>query len=194
MALTAEIHKAIEPYNVSGAQHGTSGNSSERLREIANRTCTTKANVATALQMISWGVRVNDYGNAQLDENGEFIKDTDAGVTEETWSEMVAYAKGKDWKKGDYKKLNLPFENRLLGQASAVRKRMVRAVEQFTYTLLTEVFNAGDTAPLAVEAILSGRQPPQLSADRLIRMVPLPLDWHELHGPDRSAADRCAVQ
>lgn len=153
--LTSEIHRALAPYRISGAQHGTSGNSSERLRKIASETATTKANVATALQMISWGVRVNDYGNAQLDENGEFIKDTDAGVTEETWSEMVAYAKGKDWKKGDYKKLNLPFENRLLGQASAVRKRMVRAVEQFTYTLLTEVFNAGDTAPLAVEAILS---------------------------------------
>ena len=72
--LTAEIHEAIAPYKVSGAQHGTSGNSSERLREIANRTRTTKANVATALQMISWGLEVNDYGNAQLDAEGRFIK------------------------------------------------------------------------------------------------------------------------
>ncbi len=52
--LTAAIHKALEPYRVSGAQHGTSGNSSERLRAIAAQTRTTKANVATALQMISW--------------------------------------------------------------------------------------------------------------------------------------------
>ncbi|MCK5782861.1 MAG: class II fructose-bisphosphate aldolase, partial [Desulfobacterales bacterium] len=28
--LTAQIHAALKPYNVSGAQHGTSGNSSER--------------------------------------------------------------------------------------------------------------------------------------------------------------------
>ena len=35
--LTAEIHEALTPYKVSGAQHGTSGNSSERLREIADR-------------------------------------------------------------------------------------------------------------------------------------------------------------
>ena len=72
--LTAEIHKVLEPYHVSGAQHGTSGNNSDRLREIAARTHTTKANVATALQMISWGLEVNDYGNAQLDADGGFIK------------------------------------------------------------------------------------------------------------------------
>jgi fructose-bisphosphate aldolase class II len=30
--------------------------------------------VATALQMISWGVKVNEYGNAELDGGGDFIK------------------------------------------------------------------------------------------------------------------------
>lgn len=153
--LTAEIHRALKPYHVSGAQHGTSGNSSERLRKIASQTATTKANVATALQMISWGVRVNDYGNAQLDNDGEFIKDSGAGVSDDVWSEMVAFASDKGWKKGDYKKLNLPFENKLLGQSRQVRERMVSAVEEFTYGLLTNVFNAGDTAPLAIEAILA---------------------------------------
>ncbi len=72
--LTAEIHLALEKYAISGAQHGTSGNSSERLRAIAARTHTTKANVATALQMVSWGLEVNDYGNAIFDDNGSFIK------------------------------------------------------------------------------------------------------------------------
>ena len=37
VALTAEVHEALAPYNVSGAQHGTSGNSSDRLRETAER-------------------------------------------------------------------------------------------------------------------------------------------------------------
>jgi fructose-bisphosphate aldolase class II len=31
---------------------------------------------------------------------------------------------------------------------------MVQGVEDFVYALLTDVFNAGDTAPLAIEAIL----------------------------------------
>ncbi len=152
--LTAEIHRALEPYGVSGAQHGTSGNNFDRLRRIARETRTTKANVATALQMLSWGVKVNEYGNAVLDDNGEFVREPGAGVTDELWAEMVAYARERGWSGGDYKKLNLPFENKLWAQPAEVRERMIRAVEDFVYELLTNVFNASDTAPLALEAIL----------------------------------------
>ena len=155
VGLTVDIHEALVPYRMSGAQHGTSGNSSERLREIANRTNTTKANVATALQMISWGLEVNDYGNAQLDPEGRFIKRQGEGMTEELWAEMVSYADGKGWKKGDYKNLNLPFENRLLALPAEIRERMCRGVEDFAYKMMAQVFNAKDTAPLAIEAIVT---------------------------------------
>ncbi len=154
VGLTAEIHNALKPYKVNGAQHGTSGNSSERLRKIAAETATTKANVATALQMISWGVEVNDYGNAILDENGSFKKVKGEGVTEELWAEMVAFAETKGWKKGDYKNLNLPFENKLLAQPKEVRERMTRAVEDFAFKMMTEVLNGRDTADAAIEMIL----------------------------------------
>jgi fructose-bisphosphate aldolase, class II len=127
--LTADIHEALTPYNVSGAQHGTSGNSSERLRQIAQTTRTTKANVATALQMISWGLEVNDYGNAILDTSGAFIKLDDQGVTKEMWDQMVTHAQSKGWKPGDYKKLNLPFESKLQSQPRDVRDRMAARVE-----------------------------------------------------------------
>jgi fructose-bisphosphate aldolase class II len=172
--LTASIHKAIEKYQVSGAQHGTSGNSSERLRKIATETKTTKANVATALQMISWGVEVNDYGNAILDDAGNFIKIKGTGVSEELWAEMVAYADSKGWKKGDYKKLNLPFENKILGQSREIRERMAEGVAQFVFELLTNVFNASDTAPLAIEAIIkSESHDPGPKVERLED----PADW-----------------
>ena len=153
--LTAQIHEALTKYKISGAQHGTSGNNSDRLREIATRTRTTKANVATALQMISWGLEVNDYGNAQLDDQGNFIKVKDQGTTEELWSEMVAYAQDQGWQGGNFKKLNLPFENKLLGQPAEIRERMARRVEDFVYNMLVNVLNTEDTAPLAVAAILS---------------------------------------
>ncbi len=152
--LTARIHQAIEKYKVSGAQHGTSGNSSDRLRQIAQKTKTTKANVATALQMISWGLEVNDYGNAQMDANKNFKKVKGAGVTEEMWDEMVKYATEKTLKAGDYKKLNLPFENKLTGLPADVRGRMAKRVEDFVYDMLVNVLNAKDTAPLGIEAIL----------------------------------------
>ncbi|EHJ48490.1 ketose-bisphosphate aldolase class-II [Solidesulfovibrio carbinoliphilus subsp. oakridgensis] len=153
--LTARIHEALAPYGISGAQHGTSGNSSEKLKEIAAKTATTKANVATALQMISWGVAVNDYGNAIMDAAGNFIKEPGKGLDEALWAEMAAYAGGKAIKAGDYKKLNCVFENKLLAQPRAVRERMSEAVAEFVAWLLTDVFNARDTAPLAIEALLA---------------------------------------
>jgi fructose/tagatose bisphosphate aldolase len=152
--LTRRIHEALAPYGISGAQHGTSGNHYERLKRIATETRTTKANVATALQMLSWGVKVNEFGNAILDDQKNFIKITDQGVTDELWAEMVAYAQGKSLKAGDYKNLNLPFENKLLAQPRHIRERMAKGVEDFVYDLLVTWFNARDTADLAVEAIL----------------------------------------
>jgi fructose-bisphosphate aldolase, class II len=154
VALTKSIHDALKPYSMSGAQHGTSGNNSDRLRSIVKETATTKANVATALQMISWGLKVNEYGNAFQDDQGNFVKLADKGATESLWKEMVEYAVSKSIKGGDYKKLNLPFEAKLFSQPQAVRDRMAKGVEEFVYDILVNVFNAKDTAPLGIEAIL----------------------------------------
>lgn len=151
--LTADIHAALKPYGTSGAQHGTSGNDSGRLSQIAAKTQTTKANVATALQMIGWGVKVNDFGNAIM-EDGEFAKVSGKGVSDELWAEMKAYADSKGMKGGDYKKLNLPFERRMQGEPAAVRENMAQQVEEFVHHLLVDVFNAKDTADIAYDLIL----------------------------------------
>ena len=185
--LTCGIHEAVAKYKVSGAQHGTSGNSSERLREIASKTRTTKANVATALQMISWGLEVNDYGNAFLDANGYFVKVPDQGVTETMWAEMVAYAQARSLKAGDYKKLNLPFENKLLGLPRDVRERMVRGVEDFAYQMMVNVFNAEDTASLALEAILKTGS---WNVGAKARRVEKAVDWT----PEKIMERACALQ
>ena len=153
--LTREIHDALLTYNVSGAQHGTSGNSSERLKSIAAETRTTKANVATALQMISWGVQVNDYGNAILDDEGNFIKMQGQGMSREMWEEMCTFARKNNLKAGDFKKLNLPFENKLMAQPREIRQRMSQGVETFVYRLLTDVFNAENTAAFVMEDIMT---------------------------------------
>jgi len=184
VGLTEEIHNALTQYAVSGAQHGTSGNSSDRLREIAARTRTTKANVATALQMISWGLEVNDYGNAILDDDGKFIKVADQGITEKIWAEMVAYAQANDIKGGNYKKLNLPFENRLLGQSQDIRERMIKRVEEFVYNMVVNVFNAENTAPLAIQAILAaGSHDPGSKAER----IESPSEWTPVKVVQRAA-------
>lgn len=155
--LTAQIHEALSRYEVSGAQHGTSGNNSDRLRQIALKTRTTKANVATALQMISWGIMVNDYGNAILDNDEDFIKQKDKGVARDIWEDMQDYARANKLKGGDFKKLNIVYENSLLGQTEQIRDRMVKGVEDFVYDLLTEVFNTTDTADIVIEQILKNK-------------------------------------
>ncbi|MDR1165851.1 MAG: class II fructose-bisphosphate aldolase [Deltaproteobacteria bacterium] len=173
--LTASVHKAIAPYGVSGAQHGTSGNSSDRLREIAAKTRTTKANVATALQMVSWGVEIDDYGNALL-KDGALVKVPGSGMTEELWEEMVAVGTEKKYKAGDYKSLNLPFENKILSLPRDIRERMAKGVEDFVHKLLTEVFNAQDTAPLAYDAIMEAKGfDPGVKAQR----IEDPAEWTE---------------
>lgn len=151
--LTADIHTHLEPYGVSGAQHGTSGNNSDKLQAISKQTHTTKANVATALQMVAWGLEVNDYGNALQDDNGNFIKVAGEGLLEEIWEEMVEYAGKQGWKAGDYKKLNLPFETKIYAQPKEVRDRMAKRVDDFVFNMLVNVFNAGGTGTLGKELL-----------------------------------------
>jgi fructose/tagatose bisphosphate aldolase len=183
--LTAEIQGQQEKYMVSVAQHVTSGNSSDRLRAIVSLTRTTKANVATALQMLSWGLEVNDFGNAQLDAQGNFIKGPEEGVTEDMWQEMVAYADKQGWKGGNYKKLNLPFETKLLSQTKKVRERMCKRVEDFVYSLLMDVFNAGDTAPIAIEALLKANS---YDLGPKVNRIEDPAEWTAEKIRERAAA------
>ncbi len=73
--------------------------------------------------MISWGVQVNDFGNAILDAEGNFIKESDKGVDEAVWRQMLIYARDHGLTGGNFKKLNAPFENRLLAQSGEIRDR-----------------------------------------------------------------------
>ncbi len=152
--LTADIHKALKPYKISGAQHGTSGNSSDRLKKIAQETETTKANVATALQMAAWGIEVNDFGNAILDKDNDLKKINGKGLPEDIWQEMKEYAAKNGIKGNNFKKLNLPFENRIMGLERDVREQMAQRVEDLAYNYLVNVFNAKDTADLVISEIL----------------------------------------
>ena len=174
IGLTAKIHKALSPYKVSGAQHGTSGNSSEKLKEIAATTATTKANVATALQMASWGIEVNDFGNAILDSNGDLKKIKGKGLPEDIWKEMSEYAEKNQIKGNDFKKLNRPFENKLMGIEREIKEEMVQRDEDLAYDYIVNVFNAKDTADFVVEEILEkGGHDPGPKAKRIEN----PEDW-----------------
>ena len=124
--------------------------------------------------MISWGLEVNDDGNAIMDAEGRFIKVPGEGASEAMWDQMTAYAESQGWKGGNYKKLNIAFENKLLGQESAIRERMIARVEDFVYNMIVNVFNAQDSASIAVDAILkAGSHDPGPKGERIEN----PEDW-----------------
>ncbi len=151
--LTAEIHNAIAKYGISGAQHGTSGNSYDKLKQITLETKTTKANVATAFQMMSWGVEVNEYGNAVTDSAGNFIKKQNEGVSPSLWKEMTEYADKLNFKLNDFRKINSAFENKLLSEPIEIRERMASAVEEFALNIMKNVFNSVDTADIFMDIL-----------------------------------------
>jgi hypothetical protein len=101
------------------------------------------------------------------------------------WAEMEAYAQARTLKAGDFKKLNLPFENKLLGQPREARRRMARRVEEFAYRMIVGVFNGRDTAPLAMEILLdTGSHHPGQKARRIEK----PADWTPEKIRQRAAA------
>jgi len=171
--LTADVHAAIEKYGLTGAQHGTSGNNNDRLNDITNKTLTTKANLATALQMISWGLEVNEFGNASTDAEGNFIK-TEAGVPMELWTEMMAYAKDQGWSGGGLKNLNKPFEEKLLELPQEIKDERAKAVADFMEPMMMGVFNSGGTAQNVINAIVKNNS---ADIDRGIKVMENPDDW-----------------
>jgi fructose-bisphosphate aldolase class II len=87
---------------------------------------------------------------------------------------MVVYASKQGWKGGDYKKLNLPFETKILAQPNEIRDRMTKRVEDFVYNMLTNVFNAGGTGTIGKE-LLKNAGTYQLSAKG--RQIEDPAEW-----------------
>ena len=65
--------------------------------------------------MVSWGLMVNDYGNAILDDQGDFKKVEGEGASETIWREMTEYAREKGIKGGNYKKNQSAFREQTHG-------------------------------------------------------------------------------
>ena len=61
---------------------------------------------------------------------------------------------------------------------------MVKGVEDFVYELLTEVFNAADTAPLAIETILNAGS---YDLGSKVGRIEDPTEWTESKIKERAA-------
>ncbi|MCE5202352.1 MAG: class II fructose-bisphosphate aldolase [Synergistaceae bacterium] len=164
---TKEIADVIAPYGVTIAQHGISGTPLDKVstfRKYGIR----KGNVATLFQNVYFGIKMDpDTGNA-ITEGGAYTKEADRGISTELWNEIVAAAdeKGMSRKSGDYKKLNLPFCDRILAEPKPVIDRIIDEMEWWASRFIA-AFGAEGSAD-AVAEVMSRRPDHNATPDRKV--------------------------
>jgi fructose/tagatose bisphosphate aldolase len=129
---TKEIADAISPYGVSIAQHGISGTPFDKVSQFSKYGIN-KGNVATLFQNVVFGIKMDsDTGNA-ITEGGTYVKESGRGISDALWNEITACADGKGMsrKSGDYKKLNLPFHEKILAEPEDIIGRIVDEISEW---------------------------------------------------------------
>ncbi|MCU0586913.1 MAG: class II fructose-bisphosphate aldolase [Syntrophobacteraceae bacterium] len=123
LELTREIWKAIQPWSVDIAQHGITGTSLEKISSFIQYGIR-KGNVGTLWQNVSFGLAMNQNGNAITNENREYIKRPYRGVPDELWSEMWSWAVETKNTGGNIKNANKPFAPRFNALSPVFKKRI----------------------------------------------------------------------
>lgn len=165
---TKEIADAIDPYGVTIAQHGISGTPFDKVSQFA-KYGVNKGNVATLFQNIVFGIKMDpETGNA-ITDGGTYVKENDRGITAELWQEIVDYAdrQGMNRKSGDYKKLNLPFHEKIMAEPDHIIGRIVDEICDWGRRFI-KAFGAEGTADHVLE-IVSRRPDHNASPERIIR-------------------------
>ncbi|MDR3332040.1 MAG: class II fructose-bisphosphate aldolase [Synergistaceae bacterium] len=165
---TKEIADAVAPYGVSIAQHGISGTPFSKVSQFS-KFGINKGNVATLFQNVVFGIKMDpETGNA-VTEGGTYIKESDRGISDKLWNELVheADSKGIGRKSGDYKKLNLPFHAKILAEPDHIVGRIVDEVSEWAKRFI-KAFGGEGTAEHVLE-VVSRRRDHNSSPERVIR-------------------------
>ncbi|MDR1514431.1 MAG: class II fructose-bisphosphate aldolase [Synergistaceae bacterium] len=176
---TKEIADAIAPYGVSIAQHGISGTPFDKVSKFS-KYGVNKGNVATLFQNVVFGIKMDPGTGNAVTEGGSYIKESDRGVSDELWREMVAYADGKGWsrKSGDYKRLNLPFHDKILAEPGHIVGRIVDEAADWGRRFIKAFGSEG--ASERVLEVVSRRPDHNASPERVIRSPRIK------YGPDQA--------
>jgi len=121
--LTRDIWNAIQPWSVDIAQHGITGTSLEKISSFIQYGIR-KGNVGTLWQNISFGLAMNQNGNAITNEKREYIKRPYRGVPDELWQEMWRWAVETNNTGGNIKNANKAFAPRFNALSTCYKKRI----------------------------------------------------------------------
>ncbi len=142
--LTRDIWKAIQPWSVDIAQHGITGTSLEKVSSFIQYGIR-KGNVGTLWQNISFGLAMNQNGNAMTTENREYIKRPYRGVPDELWQEMWKWAVETNNTGGNIKKANSAFAPLFNALPSCFKRR----ISDHAYEEAVRLFEATRSIGLA---------------------------------------------
>jgi fructose/tagatose bisphosphate aldolase len=144
LELTHSIWKAIQPWGVDIAQHGITGTSLDKISSFIQYGIR-KGNVGTLWQNISFGIAMNQNGNAITTENREYIKRPYRGVSDELWQEMMAWAAETKNTGGNIKNANKPFAAKFNALPACIKKR----ISDHAYEEAIRLFEATHSIGLA---------------------------------------------
>ncbi len=142
--LTREIWNAIQPWSVDIAQHGITGTSLDKISTFIEYGIR-KGNVGTLWQNVSFGMAMNQNGNAMTNENREYIKRPYRGLPDELWNDMWAWAVETGNTGGDIKKANKVFA----AQMNAIPTAYKRRISEHAYEEALRLFEATRSIGLA---------------------------------------------
>jgi fructose-bisphosphate aldolase, class II len=142
--LTLEIWKAIQQWSVDIAQHGITGTSLDKISSFIEYGIR-KGNVGTLWQNITFGLAMNQNGNAVTTENRDYIKRPYRGVSDELWKEMWGWAVETKNTGGNIKNMNKPFVSKLNALSASCKKR----ISEHAYEEALRLFEATHSIGIA---------------------------------------------
>jgi fructose-bisphosphate aldolase class II len=148
LELTKKIWQAIQPWKVDIAQHGITGTSLDKITQFIHHGIR-KGNVGTFWQNISFGLAMNQNGNALTTPEKQYIKRPYRGVPDELWAEMWKWAEETGNTGGNIKKANKAFADQL----NAVGEECKERITLQAYEEAIRLFEATNSAGLAGEVI-----------------------------------------
>ena len=148
LELTKKIWEAIQPWGVDIAQHGITGTSLDKITQFIYHGIR-KGNVGTFWQNISFGLAMNQNGNAITTPEKHYIKRSYRGVSDELWEQMWQWAEETGNTGGNIKKANKAFTDQLNAVSEECKTRItLQACEE-----AIRLFEATNSAGLASEVI-----------------------------------------
>ena len=146
--LTKDIWLAIQSWEVDIAQHGITGTSLDKITQFIYHGIR-KGNVGTFWQNISFGLAMNQNGNAITTPEKHYVKRPYRGVPDELWQQMWKWAEETGNTGGNIKKANKAFAEDLNQVGEDYKERITKQAFEEAIRL----FEATNSAGLAGEVI-----------------------------------------